>query len=126
MRPSTTPRSRSSCTPPKCPFLSAVFERQRNQNMSRYLCNAWYVAGFADEFTPEKLIARTLLDQPIVMFRNETGSITALADRCPHRFAPLSAGRVCDGGRSVRCGYHGLEFGADGRCTRNPHNEKTI
>lgn len=94
--------------------------------MSRYLRNAWYVAGFAEEFIPEKLIARTLLDQPIVMFRNDKGGITALADRCAHRFAPLSAGSVCDGGRSVRCGYHGLEFGADGRCTRNPHGEKAI
>ncbi len=94
--------------------------------MSRYLRNAWYVAGFAEEFTPEKLIARTLLDQPMVMFRNGMGGITALADRCPHRFAPLSLGRICDGGRSVRSGYHGLEFGPDGRCTRNPHSDKAI
>lgn len=94
--------------------------------MTTYLRNAWYVAGFSEEFTPGKLVARTLLEQPIVMFRNATEGITALADRCPHRFAPLSMGTVCDGGRAVQCGYHGLQFGANGYCTHNPHGDGKV
>lgn len=88
--------------------------------MKTYQRNAWYVAGFADEFAPGKLVARTLLDEKLVLFRTSEGGIAALADRCPHRFAPLSAGKVCDGGRSVECAYHGLRFGADGACVHNP------
>jgi phenylpropionate dioxygenase-like ring-hydroxylating dioxygenase large terminal subunit len=91
--------------------------------MTSYLRNAWYVAGFADEFKPDALVARTLLGEPLVLFRNADGGITALADRCPHRFAPLSAGKLCDGGRSIECAYHGLRFGADGSCVHNPHGD---
>jgi len=91
--------------------------------MRPYLRNTWYVAGFAEEFTPGRLVARTLLGEPLVLFRTDTGTIAALADRCPHRFAPLSAGRLCDGGRTVECPYHGLRFGADGACAHNPHGD---
>ncbi|MCU1427407.1 MAG: Rieske (2Fe-2S) domain protein, partial [Actinomycetia bacterium] len=44
--------------------------------------------------------------------------LAAFADRCPHRFAPLSAGWV--DGSSLRCGYHGWCFAADGSCTEIP------
>lgn len=37
-----------------------------------------------------------------------------LADHCPHRFVPLGRGKRV--GDTLRCGYHGLGFGADGRC----------
>lgn len=94
--------------------------------MTTYLRNAWYVAGFAEEFAPGVLVARTLLGEPLVLFRTSDGDIAALADRCPHRFAPLSAGTVCDGGRSVQCAYHGLRFGADGACVHNPHGDGRI
>lgn len=94
--------------------------------MTTYLRNAWYVAGFADEFAPGALVARTLLGEPLVLFRTGSGSIAALNDRCPHRFAPLSAGKVCDGGRTIECAYHGLRFGADGSCVHNPHGEGHI
>ena len=56
-----------------------------------YLKNMWYVAGFPDEIGDHP-IARTLLEQPLVFFRARGGQIAALADRCPHRFAPLSKG----------------------------------
>lgn len=89
--------------------------------MTTYFRNAWYVAGFAAEFVPGTIVARTLLGQALALFRTADGSIAALADSCPHRFAPLSAGKVCDGGLSIECPYHGLRFAADGRCVHNPH-----
>jgi len=94
--------------------------------MTPWLRNAWYVAGFADEFTPGALVARTLLGEPLVLFRTDAGGVTALADRCPHRFAPLSAGRLCDGGRAIECAYHGLRFGADGACVHSPHGDGRV
>jgi phenylpropionate dioxygenase-like ring-hydroxylating dioxygenase large terminal subunit len=90
------------------------------------LKGAWYMAGFADEFAPGVIVARTLLGQALALFRTADGGICALADRCPHRFAPLSAGTVCDGGLSIQCAYHGLRFGADGRCVHNPHGNGHI
>ncbi|MFL1551660.1 Rieske 2Fe-2S domain-containing protein [Pseudomonas sp. D47] len=55
---------------------------------------------------------------PLVLFRDENGRVAALPDRCPHRFAPLSAGKVRDG--QIECPYHGWRFAANGRCARVP------
>lgn len=91
-----------------------------------YLRHTWYVAGFTDELAPGQLLARTLLDEPLVLFRQPGGRAAALQDRCPHRFAPLSAGTLCDGGASLQCGYHGLRFDATGACVHNPRGDGVI
>lgn len=83
-----------------------------------YLRNAWYVAGSTAEIG-RKPLRRVLLGEPVVLYRKEDGVPVALADRCPHRFAPLSRGRLV--GDDLQCGYHGLRFDAAGACTHNPH-----
>lgn len=82
-----------------------------------FIRNAWYTAAWSTELGRE-LLARTFLNEPVVMFRREDGKPVAMADRCPHRFAPLSAGRLV--GDNVECGYHGLTFDCAGSCVRNP------
>ena len=77
----------------------------------------WYVAATADELGAAPL-ARTILGEPIVFFRTETGKAVAFADRCPHRGVPLSVGTVK--GETLQCGYHGLTFDAEGRCVHVP------
>lgn len=91
-----------------------------------FLHNAWTVAAWASEVQPGSPFARTLLGQPVVMFRDAQGRAHALHDRCPHRFAPLSMGKLCDGGASLECPYHGLRFGSDGRCVLNPRGDGHI
>jgi vanillate O-demethylase monooxygenase subunit len=91
-----------------------------------YLRNAWTVAAWASELPPGQLLARTLLDEPLVLHRDASGAPRALADRCPHRFAPLSMGRLCDGGASLQCPYHGLRFDGSGACVHNPHGDGRI
>ncbi len=86
--------------------------------MAAYLKNAWYVAAHAGELAGGPL-GRTLLDEPIVLYRASSGAPAALQDRCPHRFAPLSRGRIR--GDDLECGYHGLRFNATGACAHNPH-----
>ncbi|MBL0421916.1 Rieske 2Fe-2S domain-containing protein [Ramlibacter sp. AW1] len=80
--------------------------------------NAWYAAAWQDEIAGGA-IARTILDQPIVFYRDAAGAAVALADRCPHRFAPLSKGKLVEG--AIECPYHGLRFGSQGDCVHNPH-----
>lgn len=87
-----------------------------------YLRNCWYMAAWADEVT-DKPLSRVLLDEPVVLYRDLSGAPHALFDRCPHRFAPLSAGKVDDA--VLVCGYHGLGFAGDGVCVRNPHGPVT-
>lgn len=51
---------------------------------------------------------------PLVLFRDSTGAVAALLDRCPHRNVPLSLGRVV--GETLQCSYHGWEFDRQGEC----------
>jgi nitrite reductase/ring-hydroxylating ferredoxin subunit len=61
---------------------------------------------------------RILIDgQPFVIFRSG-GALHCLTDRCPHRFAPLSLGRVV--GDTLECAYHGWRFDGSGRCRAIP------
>jgi phenylpropionate dioxygenase-like ring-hydroxylating dioxygenase large terminal subunit len=87
-----------------------------------YLLNAWYVAGWSDEFTA-KPVARTFLDEPVVLYRAADGALAALEDRCCHRAMPLSQGEVI--GNDIRCEYHGMVFDRSGRCVDIP-NQKII
>ena len=79
--------------------------------------NAWYVAATGVELGRE-LLGRTLLDEPVVLFRREDGTAVALEDRCSHRFLPLSQGNLV--GDVIQCGYHGMEFDCTGACIHAP------
>lgn len=80
----------------------------------------WYVAGLSGELADQPL-ARTLLNHALVLFRTADG-VAALEDRCCHRSLPLSRGTVEPAG--VRCGYHGMLYGADGACIDIPGQER--
>jgi phenylpropionate dioxygenase-like ring-hydroxylating dioxygenase large terminal subunit len=83
-----------------------------------YLRNAWYVAGWSNEINAQP-IARTFLDEPVVLYRASDGAPVALEDRCCHRGMPLSLGEVV--GANIRCEYHGLVFDGTGRCVEIPN-----
>ncbi len=82
-----------------------------------FIRNTWYIAAEPQE-VGSKPLARTYLGRPLVLFRTGSGKVVALDDRCPHRFAPLSLGRVI--GETLRCGYHGAQFDCHGRCVAVP------
>lgn len=87
-----------------------------------FLRNVWYVAGWTSEFQPGAPVGRTIIDEPIVFFRTSDERLIALTDRCPHRWAPLSRGRV--EGDNLRCMYHGVKFDAQGRCVEVPGQDR--
>lgn len=85
--------------------------------MSSFVRNAWYMAAWSDE-VGDPWLARTLLNEPVLIYRTTDGVAAAIADQCPHRFAPLSRGTLI--GDTVQCGYHGLRFDGTGACVHNP------
>lgn len=87
-----------------------------------FLYNNWYVAAWASELALGARLARTFLNEPVVLFRTEGGTPSALEDRCCHRSLPLSFGMV--EGERIRCSYHGLEFNTAGICERIPAQDK--
>lgn len=85
--------------------------------------NTWYVAGWSNEIKQD-LFERTIVDEPILMYRRQDGIPVAIGNRCPHRFAPLNLGKLKDD--IVQCPYHGLRFDASGACVYNPHGDGKI
>ena len=76
----------------------------------------WHPVALAHEVTdvPMQVV---VCGQKLVVARLEDG-VAVLPDVCPHRNAPLSAGKVVDG--HLECPYHGWRFGADGGCRLIP------
>uniref|UniRef100_A0A7S0SML1 Rieske domain-containing protein n=1 Tax=Mantoniella antarctica TaxID=81844 RepID=A0A7S0SML1_9CHLO len=81
----------------------------------------WYPVAFTSDLVDDAPLAFTLLGQPLVFWKDSiSGEYRCTADKCPHRLAPLSEGRINAKGE-IECGYHGWSFdGADGKCTNIP------
>ena len=94
---------------------------QRETATSTFLRNVWYVAGWSKDVS-DSLVGRTILNEPVVFFRDTAGAVCAISDRCPHRFAPLHLGKHF--GDVIECGYHGLRFDSTGSCVFNPQGGK--
>ncbi|WP_317930409.1 aromatic ring-hydroxylating dioxygenase subunit alpha [Halioxenophilus sp. WMMB6] len=90
----------------------------------RFIRNAWYVAALSDEVSGEEPLARQVIGDFLVLYRDEDNRVVVLSDMCPHRFAPLSKGKVCAG--KLQCPYHGLQFDGSGHCVANPHGDGHI
>lgn len=82
-----------------------------------FIQNRWYLAAWSDEITTKPL-GRRICNTEVTFYRKSGGDIAAVSSRCPHRFAPMHYGDVV--GDNIRCRYHGLLFGADGKCVENP------
>jgi len=83
-----------------------------------FLMNSWYMAAWDHELIDGKLTARTILEEPVLLYKGDSGKVVALDNRCCHRGAKLSNGRL--EGDDVRCMYHGLKFNAAGKCIQIP------
>jgi len=66
-----------------------------------------------------KPIARTRFGQKLVFWRS-AGRAVCMPDRCPHRGAALSLGKINKARNALACPFHGLEFSANGRCVHLP------
>jgi len=82
-----------------------------------YPFNCWWVAAASEEVSYRPL-CRWLLERRVVLFRTAQGSAVALEDRCAHRWAPLSKGKVI--GDEIACPYHGFRYNVRGTCTHVP------
>jgi vanillate O-demethylase monooxygenase subunit len=91
----------------------------------RFVKNAWYAAMWGDDLARGVLVPQTIVGETLAFYRREDGSPVALFDRCAHRFAPLTHGKVLANDR-VQCGYHGLEYAPSGACVHNPFGNGTI
>ncbi len=80
------------------------------------VASGWHPVAFSSAVGARPVAAR-LMGRRLVVARDGEG-VFVLDDRCPHRGAPLSLGRVDSG--AVACPYHGWRFGRGGACLQVP------
>jgi 5,5'-dehydrodivanillate O-demethylase len=79
----------------------------------------WHPIAVAKELTeaqPTKFLR--VMGEDLVLFRDKSGRLGLLADRCAHRGASLSYGRIEE--RGIACGYHGWLYDVEGNCLECP------
>jgi len=82
----------------------------------------WYPVAVAADLDAQAPHSVTLLGEALVLW-NDGDRWACMADRCPHRLAPLSEGRLETSGEGparLQCAYHGWEFRRSGACERIP------
>ncbi len=82
------------------------------------LRNYWYPIVQSEELGQGKPIGIQCLGENLVVWRDDRGFPVVLSDRCPHRSAKLSLGRVLEG--KLQCALHGLRFDSGGQCVLIP------
>ncbi|KAI9206221.1 Rieske [2Fe-2S] iron-sulfur domain-containing protein [Polychytrium aggregatum] len=79
----------------------------------------WYPLVPSNELLTTQPTALRLLEEPLVLYRDpQTNQPVVFADKCAHRSAPLSVGRIMDG--KLECRYHGWQYDTDGKVSHIP------
>ncbi len=84
------------------------------------LVPGWYPIAASSGVARRKPIGVKRFGEALVLWRADDGRVVCMRDRCSHRSAALSAGKIRDG--RLECPYHGLRFDASGRCVLIPAN----
>ncbi len=84
----------------------------------------WYPLLPTADLVSDRPISAKLLNVPVVIWKPANSDrYCAFVDRCPHRLAPLSEGRIDDQTGNLQCCYHGWQFDGSGACTAIPQAE---
>jgi len=84
--------------------------------------NHWYALARSSAVA-DAPVAVEIWGQAIALYRDGSGKVHALEDRCPHRQVKLSHGAVV--GQNLECAYHAWQFDAQGHCVEVPYLEQS-
>lgn len=85
--------------------------------------NQWYAILPSKAIGRNKILGIKRLNLELAIFRDKSGKIGCMVDRCSHRGAALSGGKIKN--ECIKCPFHGLEYDAEGRCTHIPANGRS-
>ncbi|MCB2355734.1 aromatic ring-hydroxylating oxygenase subunit alpha [Clostridium estertheticum] len=84
--------------------------------------NQWYCILESKEVKSKKSIGVTRMGEKLVLWRSESGKVNCIFDKCCHRGAAISAGKVVH--NKMMCPFHGFEYDSSGKVTLIPANGK--
>jgi phenylpropionate dioxygenase-like ring-hydroxylating dioxygenase large terminal subunit len=97
-----------------------IDEFERTSQIENQIVPAWYAIAPSRAVVSRKPLGVRRFGESFALWRADDGHVVAMPDRCSHRSAALSAGKLRDG--CLECPYHGLRFDSSGRCVLIPAN----
>ena len=82
--------------------------------------NYWYAVERDETVKNREIVEVKFQGQSVALYRDDTGRLHALENRCAHRAVPLTLGEV-EGTRLV-CQYHGWQYNGAGELVDVPHD----
>jgi cholesterol 7-dehydrogenase len=91
------------------------------------LPNGWFRVCLSRQLMKGQVLPFTLCNRNLAIYRDYEGQVGVLDAYCPHMGANLAVlGEVSKENNTLRCPFHGWEFGKDGKCKRIPYSCATI
>ncbi|XP_068646004.1 pheophorbide a oxygenase, chloroplastic isoform X2 [Aristolochia californica] len=117
----TSPLTTSSSEEHDASEIGVSNEEQEASSSSKFSWrDHWYPVSLIEDLDPRVPTPFQLLGREIVLWKDpKSGDWVAFDDKCPHRLAPLSEGRIDEEG-CLQCSYHGWSFDGKGSCVRIP------
>lgn len=84
--------------------------------------NQWYAILPSKKVKRGQAAGVRRLNMNLVLFRSSHGELGCVEERCSHRGASLSLGKVQ--GDCIACPFHGIRFDRNGKCVLVPANGK--
>jgi phenylpropionate dioxygenase-like ring-hydroxylating dioxygenase large terminal subunit len=82
--------------------------------------NQWYVILDSKELKKAKSLRIRRLNIDLALWRDQENKVCCIADKCCHRGASLSCGKIVNG--NLECPFHGFLYDKSGRVTCIPAN----
>lgn len=103
--------------------MSIVEACESKTNATPDFPRGWYSVSRSHELAIGEVRPVKAFDRELVLYRTRSGQPVLQDAFCPHLGAHLGyEGRVV--GESIRCPFHGWQFGTDGKCTQIPYCDK--
>ena len=100
-----------------CDDAESTFDERGERLMDLGIRNRWYCVAASFQVT-DRPLGVMRLGKKLVLWRDGDGLVHVQEDRCPHRAAPLSCGRVIEG--RLTCAYHGVQVDGGGTVVTVP------
>ena len=85
--------------------------------------NGWFAVAMSRDLAKGDVLRAKYFAKELAVFRTRSGEVHVVDAYCPHLGAHLAEGGRVQG-ETIRCPFHGWQFGGDGVCARIPYSKK--
>ncbi len=95
-------------------------EADPSVDLYAHVPSGWFVLARSKDVPSKGVVTRRLAGREVVLFRGESGALSAVDPYCPHLGAHLGHGG-CVKGDSIECPFHAFRFDREGKCVATPY-----